>query len=212
MTAFLPIGLLAVLAACVQPNISYEPGPTAQNRLPIRAVVWLIKEQPPEPPTGRPATDAPMETSLTKNGSLWRPQLTMQVLSRALAAEIEARVAENAEVVECSYNNCPIVAEEQAGARLFVEGTVVEAVASRSRGGNQVYRLKIDLSATLVRQRQPNLQSYWTKTVEVEQGRAGRPAKDLAELMRKAFAPAADELARALEQSPAAEALAQAGQ
>ncbi|MCX5796802.1 MAG: hypothetical protein NTY77_15010 [Elusimicrobia bacterium] len=139
-------------------------------------MVWQFKEQPPEPPTGRPAPDAPTQTSLTKNGPLWRPQLTMQVLSRALAAEIEARVAETAEVVECGSNNCPIIAEEAKGTLLFVEGTVQEAVASRSRNGGEVYRLKIDLSATVVRLRQPSLQSLLDQE---RGGRAGprRPAR-----------------------------------
>ena len=48
INAFLPISLLAVLAACIQPAITYEPGPTAPNRLPIRAVVWVLKDQSPD--------------------------------------------------------------------------------------------------------------------------------------------------------------------
>jgi hypothetical protein len=209
ITAFFSLGMVCALTGCVESSISYVPSPTAQDRLPIRAVVWLLKDQTTRAPIGQPAADAPKETSLTKEESSWRPQLTMQVLSDALAAEIKARVAQDAEVVECRYDNCPIIAEEQAGFRLLVEGTVVEAVSRRPRNGSEVYRLKLELSATVVRQRAQNLNDYWTKTVEVEQSRAGRPAKDLAELMRKAFVPAADELARALKGAPAAEALAQ---
>lgn len=119
---------------------------------------------------------------------------------------------ESAEVVEGGNGYLPIQEQESRGARLFVEGAVQEASWIHPRSGGGSYRLKVELSATLVRADAPDLQGFWKKTVEVEEAHGGRPGQDLARVMRKAFGEAVEGLGKALEKEPAGQVWAQAGQ
>jgi hypothetical protein len=132
----------------------------------------------------------------------------MKLLSEALAGEMQARLIRSVEVVEGDS----VIGEEAKGTRLLVSGTVEEACWSRSRSGGGSYRLKVALSAAVVRRNAPNLQGFWTKTVEIDEPHRGRAAQDMAAMLAKAFGGAAEELGKALEKQPAAEALAQAGE
>jgi len=211
--AFFLLALLPALSGCLGPSFRYEPSAIAEKRLPIRAVVWLFKDETPDAPASRSASpwdSSPVfQSNLTRGGSLWRPRLTMDFLSSPMGAALEAQLTESAAVVEPSAGSYPIIEEESKGARLFVEGTVQEASWTHSRSNGGSYRLKVALSATLVRTNAPDLQRFWTKTVELEQPHRGRPAQELAAAVRKAFGGAVEELGKALEQEPAAQALAQ---
>jgi hypothetical protein len=122
----------------------------------------------------------------------------MDLLSAALASELQARLAQSARVVEDTTGAHATREEESHGARLFVAGTMQEASWTRPRSGIGSYRLKVALSATLARTNAPDLLGFWTKTVELEQPRRGWPAQELAGMVRKAFSGAVEELAQAL--------------
>jgi hypothetical protein len=168
-------------------------------------VVWVFKDETPDS-KGPPD----LEINLAKDGSRWRPRLSMESLSQALAGEIEARLTDSADVVLDTIGDYPS-SELPEGTRLFVAGTVEQAVWTHTRKDNGSYRLKLALWATLVRPRSHNLQGFWTKTVEVEEPHRGKPKDDLERAVHKAFSAAVDDLSKALEKGPAAEALAQDG-
>lgn len=190
----------------------YEPSATAEKRLPFRAVVWVFKDDTPDSPGGRSLSQkdgSPLIWScLTRSESPWRPRLTMEFLSSAMAAEVRARLMQTADVKEGGNGFYPIVDEEAKGARLFVEGTVQKATWTRSRVGGGIYRLTIDLSATVVRTDAPNLERFWTKTVDVIDPQIGHPMESMTWVLRGAFVNAVADLGEALAKGPAAEALA----
>jgi hypothetical protein len=84
-------------------------------------VVWVFKDESPEAEAflTHSLDDGTKEfnSSLTRGGSAWRPQLGVDKLSAALAAEIQAKVTESAEVREDAGGT---VAAESQGCRLFV--------------------------------------------------------------------------------------------
>jgi hypothetical protein len=126
------LGLLPTLSGCLERPYPYKPPEAAEKRLPFRAVVWVFKDETPDVPGGlsAPQKDGPrvIWSNLTRSASPWRPRLTMDYLSSAMAAEIQARLMQTADVVAGdSYGFYPIVEEEAKGARLFVEGTVQQA-------------------------------------------------------------------------------------
>jgi len=177
-------------------------------RLPFKSVVYIFKDET-EPPASQGADV--FETNLTRGGSPWRPRLTMDTLSAALAAELGARVTDSAEVREVIGGEYNYTEEESQGARLFVQGTVQEATWIRSLNGGGSYRLKMVLSGFLARKAPPGLMGFWGKNVEVEEPHSGRPGDDLARMVRKAMSDAAEDMGKALQKGPAAEALAQGG-
>jgi hypothetical protein len=81
------LALAAAFSGC-GPSFHYEPPFTVTDRHPFNAVVWLFKDESPESPAF--ATDSPdggdqvFNSSLTRDGSAWRPRLSMEKLRAAL--------------------------------------------------------------------------------------------------------------------------------
>jgi single-stranded DNA-binding protein len=123
----------------------------------------------------------------------------MERLSAALASELQARLAETAEVGEEVEGARNIQERKSQGARLFVEGTVQQAAWTRPDSGGGDYRIQIELSATLAKEDGTDIQDFWTKTVELEEPHRGWPAQELAWAVHKGFSEAVDELGKKVE-------------
>ena len=135
LPALFILALLPALAACRAPSYHYKAPVPAQNRLPMKAVVWQFNDQTPA-----------SADSLTKTGSAWRAPLYMDFLSSALATELEARLVESARVEQDSSNQLML---EESGTQLFLEGSVGEASWTRSRSEGGSYRPKLTLNAKI---------------------------------------------------------------
>lgn len=189
--------LAASLASCRMAQLEPIGQAPAQDRLPLKAVVWAFKDATPDRPASRetaPDGSTVFQFNLTRGGSNWRPELDMRLLGRVFAQELQAQLVESAEMVDPAGGSLPMVEEERKGARLFVEGTVEEAVWLRPRAGAGSYRLMATFRATLTSPSAPSIEGFWTKIVVIEAPRRGYPSQDLAALLHQAFSQAVADL------------------
>jgi hypothetical protein len=201
------LALAAAFSGCGEPPFHYEPPFMVTDRHPFNAVVWVFKDESPEAPAfaihSPEDGSAVYNFSLTRGGSAWRPQLSMERLSAALAAEIQAKVTETAEVREDAGGT---VEAEAQGTKLFVEGTVQEASWKRTKSGGGTFHLKIDLAATVARPNASDLH-FWNRTVEIDVPHLQHAGPELAAALRSAFDDAVDSLGQELDEEQQAEAL-----
>lgn len=189
------------------------PGPA--QPLPFKALVWRLEDKTPDTPGKRTISDLDgkviLQTNLTRGGSAWRSPLSMMGLSKALAAEVRAKLADTVLVSdEPSWAHSSFEYEAQ-GARLFIAGEVDEASWTRTWTTPGSYKLKVRFSASLTQPAAPAIEGFWKKELEAEVKHEGWPSEDLDAALAKIIPVAVDDLAKAMTKEPVATAAMASG-